>query len=172
MCQQSSGVWCRCCDLRLSAELLSWGFINFFLVRRMGMVGFWFLFYSYCGGKNGPGFRWEQWLWDLKGTLFATNFSESMFSFLVFSSHIWLLTCFDAHHASLLVSWWILGQGLEGENYKHVQESSSGSWWWMDWAWFRHSIPVSEKVDCDRTKFTLKVLDLSSWFGCDNLDCL
>jgi hypothetical protein len=68
------------------------------------MVGFWFLFYSYCGGKNGPGCRWEQWLWDFKGTLFTTNFSESMCSFLVFSSHIWLLTCFDAHPASPLVS--------------------------------------------------------------------
>jgi hypothetical protein len=55
------------------------------------MVGFWSLFYSYCGGKNGPECRWEQWLWDLKGTLFTTNFSESMYSFLVFSSRIWLL---------------------------------------------------------------------------------
>jgi len=139
--------------------------------------------------KNGNGWLlvsvslllwWKKWSWVQVGAVvvgFERNIVYYKLQWVyvllsgIFKSYL-VVTCFDARHASPPVSWWILGQGLEGENYKHVQESSSGSCWWMDRAWFSHSIPVSEKVDCDRTKSTLQVLDLSSRFGCDNLDWL
>ncbi len=39
--------------------------------------------------------------------------------------------------------------------------------------WTEHDLGIASlSIDCDRTKFTLQVLDLSSQFGCDNLDWL
>jgi hypothetical protein len=51
-------------------------------------------------------------LWDLIGTSITTNFSESTLSFLSFSSCIlsWCSPC------SFHVSWYTVGQGVEGES--------------------------------------------------------